>query len=105
MNLDPHNLRQIEQLNQRGGRTLSMVDLIEAGTLSVEMAAYAMRAMIEHIWSVASTSGVMGQYERPAEVRAPRAWRKVRPEGAQQMRTNPVDAGKLERRHARQQSH
>ena len=47
MNLEPHNLRQIEQLNQRGGRTLSIVDLIEAGTLSVEMAACAMRAMAE----------------------------------------------------------
>lgn len=47
MNLEPHNLRQIEQLNQRGGRTLSIVDLIEAGTLNVEMAAYAMRAMAE----------------------------------------------------------
>jgi hypothetical protein len=39
------NHQQIEQLNQRGGRTLSIVDLVRAGTLSVEMAAYAMRAM------------------------------------------------------------
>ena len=45
MNLERQNLRQIEQLNQRGGRTLSIVDLIQAGTLSVEIAAYAMRAM------------------------------------------------------------
>ena len=39
------NDEQIERLNQRGGRTLSIVDLIGAGTLSVEMAAVAMRAM------------------------------------------------------------
>jgi len=32
-------------LNQRGGRTLSIVDLIRAGTIDVPMAAYAMRAM------------------------------------------------------------
>jgi len=47
MDLETHNYRQIEMLNQRGGRTLSIVDLIEAGTISVEMAAYAFRAM-EH---------------------------------------------------------
>jgi hypothetical protein len=34
------NLAQIELLNQRGGRTLSIVDLIRAGTISVEAAAY-----------------------------------------------------------------
>lgn len=45
MDIEQHNHQQIEQLNQRGGRTLSIVDLIQAGTLSVEMAAYAMRAM------------------------------------------------------------
>ncbi len=45
MDVEAHNHRQIEQLNQRGGRTLSIVDLIEAGTISVEMAACAMRAM------------------------------------------------------------
>jgi hypothetical protein len=33
------NLTQIEALNQRGGRTLSIIDLIIAGTLSVDMAA------------------------------------------------------------------
>jgi len=47
MNTERHNHRQIEQLNQRGGRMLSIVDLIQAGTISVEMAAYAMRAMAE----------------------------------------------------------
>jgi hypothetical protein len=47
MTLESHNRRQIEQLNQRGGRTLSIVDLIQAGTISLEMAAYAMRAMHE----------------------------------------------------------
>jgi hypothetical protein len=40
-----HNHEQIERLNQRGGRTLSIVDLIQAGTISAEMAAVAMRAM------------------------------------------------------------
>ena len=47
MDIEKHNHQQIEQLNQRGGRTLSIVDLIQAGTISVEMAAYAMRAMHE----------------------------------------------------------
>jgi len=45
MDVEAHNHRQIEQLNQRGGRTLSIVDLIRAGTISVEMSAYAMRAL------------------------------------------------------------
>ena len=45
MTLEPYNHRQIEALNQRGGRTLSIVDLIRAGTISVEMSACAMRAM------------------------------------------------------------
>jgi hypothetical protein len=40
--LEQENLHEIESLNQRGGRTLSVVDLIEAGTLSVELAAYFM---------------------------------------------------------------
>lgn len=37
-----HNFREIESLNQRGGRTLSIIDLVAAGTLSVEMAAQAL---------------------------------------------------------------
>jgi len=45
MDVETHNRRQIEQLNQRGGRMLSIVDLILAGTISVEMSAYAMRAI------------------------------------------------------------
>ncbi len=39
MDVEAHNRRQIEQLNQRGGRALSVVDLIEAGTIKPEMAA------------------------------------------------------------------
>jgi hypothetical protein len=39
-NLLEHNFREIDSLNQRGGRTLSLVDLIQAGTLSVEIAAH-----------------------------------------------------------------
>jgi len=45
MDMERHNCVQIERLNQRGGRTLSIVDLIRAGTLTVAMAASAMRAM------------------------------------------------------------
>ena len=47
MDFERHNHQQIQQLNQRGGRMLSVVDLIEAGTLDVQMAAYAMRAIAE----------------------------------------------------------
>jgi hypothetical protein len=36
--IEHSNLSEIERLNQRGGRTLSFVDLIEAGTVSAEMA-------------------------------------------------------------------
>jgi hypothetical protein len=38
--VEQRNMAQIARLNQRGGRMLSIVDLIEAGTLSVEMAAF-----------------------------------------------------------------
>lgn len=44
MNLEEHNLREIEGLSQRG-RTLSIVDLINANTLNVDMAAYSLCAM------------------------------------------------------------
>jgi hypothetical protein len=44
---EAHNHREIERLNQRGGRTLSIVDLIQAGTIDVAMAACGMRAMAE----------------------------------------------------------
>ena len=39
-NLEHHNRREIEALNQRGGRTLSIVDLILAGTIGVQIAAH-----------------------------------------------------------------
>ncbi len=45
MTTERQNRQQIEQLNQRGGRMLSIVDLIQAGTINVHMAAYAMRAI------------------------------------------------------------
>jgi len=45
MDIELNNHRQIDQLNQRGGRTLSIVDLLQAGTVSLDMAACAMRAM------------------------------------------------------------
>jgi len=38
--LQDKNLREIEGLNQRGGRTLSFVDLIAAGTMTAEMVAH-----------------------------------------------------------------
>ncbi len=38
--LQRENLREIESLNQRGGRTLSIVDLISDGTLTAEMGGY-----------------------------------------------------------------
>ena len=44
MNLEEHNLREIEGLSQRG-RTLSIVDLINANTLNVDMAAYLLYAI------------------------------------------------------------
>ena len=44
MNLEEHNLREIEGLSQRG-RTLSIIDLINDSTLSVDMAAYALYSM------------------------------------------------------------
>ncbi len=37
--------REIDRCNQRGGRMLSIVDLIEAGTLSRELSAYSMAAV------------------------------------------------------------
>jgi len=43
--IEEHNYREIEMLNQRGGRTLSIVDLIEANTISQEMAAFAFYAI------------------------------------------------------------
>lgn len=43
--LQSRNLREIEGLNQRGGRTLSFVDLIEAGTMTAELVAYCWTAV------------------------------------------------------------
>jgi len=43
--IEAFNLAQIEMLNQRGGRALSIVDLVKAGTLSAEMAAYGLCAI------------------------------------------------------------
>ena len=39
MQLDEHNLSHIQRLNQRGGRSLSIVDLVDAGTINLDMAA------------------------------------------------------------------
>ena len=41
--LQRKNIGEIEGLNQRGGRTLSFVDLIRAGTMTPEMVADAAR--------------------------------------------------------------
>ncbi|MEW6356774.1 MAG: hypothetical protein AB1696_10630 [Planctomycetota bacterium] len=43
--LEQHNRREIHGLNQRGGRMLSLVDLIEAGTMSNEMCAFCLCAI------------------------------------------------------------
>lgn len=43
--LERKNIAEIEGLNQRGGRTLSFVDLIEAGTMSAEMVAHCWAAI------------------------------------------------------------
>ncbi|MHB8996635.1 MAG: hypothetical protein ACYC63_15420 [Armatimonadota bacterium] len=43
--IEQHNLSEIESLNQRGGRTLSFVDLIRAGTMTEEMVAYCWAAI------------------------------------------------------------
>jgi len=43
--LQQHNRREIEGLNQRGGRTLSFVDLIAAGTMSEEVVAHCWTAI------------------------------------------------------------
>lgn len=40
LDAERHNLSQINRLNQRGGRTLSIIDLIEDGTVTAEMAAF-----------------------------------------------------------------
>lgn len=47
LDVESRNLRQIEMLNQRGGRALSIVDLMRAGTLPPEMAAFAFRAILD----------------------------------------------------------
>lgn len=43
--LEQHNRREIESLNQRGGRTLSFLDLIAADTMSAEMVAHCWTAI------------------------------------------------------------
>jgi len=45
--LEQRNVQQLEDLNQRGGRMLTVVDLIEAGTLSADMAATVMYALAQ----------------------------------------------------------
>jgi len=43
--LEAENLGEIDGLNQRGGRMLSMVDLLEARTVSAQMAGFVLAAM------------------------------------------------------------
>jgi energy-coupling factor transporter ATP-binding protein EcfA2 len=40
MDIEKHNTQETMRLNQRGGRTLSIVDLCRAGTLTPEMASF-----------------------------------------------------------------
>ena len=42
--LDAH-VREIERCNQRGGRMLSLVDLLEAGSVDLPLAGYLAAAM------------------------------------------------------------
>ncbi|MBC7287782.1 MAG: hypothetical protein H5T86_07010 [Armatimonadetes bacterium] len=46
-NIEAHNLTEIERLNQRGGRTLSIADLCAARTLNSEVAAFFLCAVRE----------------------------------------------------------
>ena len=74
---NPKTLREIERCNQRGGRMLSIVDLIEAGTLSRELAAYALAA-IGRGASFLSARGRRGGQDhgdvRAAQLRAAATW-------------------------------
>jgi flagellar protein FlaI len=45
VDVECRNLREIERLNQRGGRSLSIVDLVADGTLTAEMAAFCWQAV------------------------------------------------------------
>jgi energy-coupling factor transporter ATP-binding protein EcfA2 len=45
VHLEQHNLQQLDQLNQRGGHTLSIIDLIQASTITLDMAAFCMMEM------------------------------------------------------------
>ncbi len=45
--MNKHNLKQIERMNQRGGRLLSIVDLMEAGTITAEAAGFCLAALHE----------------------------------------------------------
>ncbi len=47
MDIPAANLREINSLNQRGGRMLSIVDLIEDGTLDVPLAGYLLARVAE----------------------------------------------------------
>ncbi|MFO0875969.1 MAG: hypothetical protein U0840_01235 [Gemmataceae bacterium] len=57
--LERHNRRCIDELNQRSGRTLSIIDLIRAGTLTSAMAAHALQAIESgaSLLTAAKTSG------------------------------------------------
>jgi hypothetical protein len=57
--LEADNIAEIEGLNQRGGRTLSFVDLIEAGTMSAEMAGE-FAAMVESGSSILTAARLGG---------------------------------------------
>jgi len=46
LDVEIHNLREIERLNQRGGRALSIIDLIADGTLTAQMAALCWQAVL-----------------------------------------------------------
>ncbi|MFW5976554.1 MAG: hypothetical protein ACOCQS_01270 [Bacillota bacterium] len=46
--LEKHNFKEINNLNQRGGRMLSIIDLLKDGTLNSEIAGFLLYSMMEN---------------------------------------------------------
>jgi hypothetical protein len=56
------HVREIDRCNQRGGRSLSVVDLLDAGTLDLELAAYLGGAILDgHSFMVGALPGGAGK--------------------------------------------
>lgn len=60
--MNPHNLMEINSLNQRGGRMLSIVDLIERKTITLEIAAFILnRVLNEESFLIVAKPGGAGK--------------------------------------------